>query len=137
MGYEGQDFSDIAGGVSPAFIDALYTRFKASPDSVEPGWRGFFEGLENGASGPSWLTICSSVGPPEKASSASAALAYVESTASAPRAAWRLGAAASADARAAMAGARVHPRPQPRSRRGSTRSSAPCLGLARARLGRA
>ena len=48
MGYEGQDFSDIAGGVSPAFIEALYTRFKASPDSVEPGWRGFFEGLEGG-----------------------------------------------------------------------------------------
>ncbi|WP_231731708.1 2-oxoglutarate dehydrogenase E1 subunit family protein, partial [Sphingomonas sp. CCH5-D11] len=46
MGYEGQDFSDIAGGVSPAFIDALYARFKASPDSVEPGWRAFFEGLE-------------------------------------------------------------------------------------------
>ena len=23
MGYEGQDFSDIAGGVSPAFIEAL------------------------------------------------------------------------------------------------------------------
>ena len=54
MGYEGQDFSDIAGGVSPAFIEALYTRFKASPDSVEPGWRGFFEGLEGSASGPSW-----------------------------------------------------------------------------------
>ena len=54
MGYEGQDFADIAGGVSPAFIDALYARYKVSPDSVEPGWRGFFEGLENGATGPSW-----------------------------------------------------------------------------------
>jgi 2-oxoglutarate dehydrogenase E1 component len=56
MGYEGQDFSDIAGGVSPAFIDALYARFKASPDTVEPGWRGFFEGLEGALSGPSWAS---------------------------------------------------------------------------------
>ncbi|MFA6113143.1 MAG: 2-oxoglutarate dehydrogenase E1 component [Sphingomonas sp.] len=54
MGYEGQDFADIAGGVSPAFIDALYARYKVSPDSVEPGWRGFFEGLEGNATGPSW-----------------------------------------------------------------------------------
>ena len=54
MGYEGQDFSDIAGGVSPAFIEALYARYQASPDSVEPQWRGLFEGLEGGASGPSW-----------------------------------------------------------------------------------
>ena len=54
MGYEGQDFSDIAGGVSPAFIDALYARYKVSPDSVEPGWRSFFEGLEGAASRPSW-----------------------------------------------------------------------------------
>jgi len=54
MGYEGQDFSDIAGGVSPAFIDALYARYKTSPDSVEPGWRGFFEGLEGAVSHPSW-----------------------------------------------------------------------------------
>ena len=56
MGYEGQDFSDIAGGVSPAFIDALYARYKASPDSVEPGWRGFFEGLEGAMNRPSWAS---------------------------------------------------------------------------------
>ena len=55
MGYEGQDFSDIAGGVSPAFIDALYQRYKSSPDSVEPQWRSMFEGLE-GAQGPSWAS---------------------------------------------------------------------------------
>ena len=54
MGYEGQDFSDIAGHVSPAFIDALYARYKSSPGSVEPGWQSFFEGLENSMSGPSW-----------------------------------------------------------------------------------
>ena len=56
MGYEGQDFSDIAGGVSPAFVDALYARYKQSPDSVEPAWRGMFEGLEQSASGPSWAS---------------------------------------------------------------------------------
>jgi len=54
MGYEGQDFSEIAAGVSPAFVESLYARYKVSPDSVEPGWRGFFEGLEGSAQGPSW-----------------------------------------------------------------------------------
>jgi 2-oxoglutarate dehydrogenase E1 component len=54
MGYEGQDFSEIAAAVSPAFVETLYARFKTSPDSVEPGWRGFFEGLEGSAQGPSW-----------------------------------------------------------------------------------
>ena len=54
MGYEGQDFTDIAAGVSPAFVDSLYARFKADPASVEAGWRGFFEGLEGSAQGPSW-----------------------------------------------------------------------------------
>ncbi|PCD02844.1 2-oxoglutarate dehydrogenase E1 component [Sphingomonas spermidinifaciens] len=54
MGYEGQDFADVAGGVSPAFIDTLYARYKADPASVEDGWRAFFDGLENVVSGPSW-----------------------------------------------------------------------------------
>lgn len=54
MGYEGQDFAEIAGGVSPAFIETLYARFKESPDSVEPQWRSWFEGLEGSAQGPSW-----------------------------------------------------------------------------------
>ena len=54
MGFEGQDFSDIAGVVSPAFIDTLYARYKSAPDSVEPGWRTFFEGLEGASSTPSW-----------------------------------------------------------------------------------
>ncbi|MBX9857975.1 MAG: 2-oxoglutarate dehydrogenase E1 component [Sphingomonas sp.] len=54
MGYEGQDFEALAGSVSPAFIDSLYARYQASPDSVEPAWRGFFEGLEAASSGPSW-----------------------------------------------------------------------------------
>jgi 2-oxoglutarate dehydrogenase E1 component len=54
MGYENNDFSDIATGVSPAFIEQLYARYKASPDSVEPGWRGMFEGLEGSNAGPSW-----------------------------------------------------------------------------------
>ena len=54
MGYEGQDFSDIAAGVSPAFVETLYARFREKPDSVESGWRAFFEGLEGSATGPSW-----------------------------------------------------------------------------------
>ena len=54
MGYEGQDFGDIAGGVSPAFIEALYARYQASPDSVEPAWRAMFEGLD-GRAAPSWI----------------------------------------------------------------------------------
>src|SRR3982751_3512329 len=54
MGYEGQDFSEIAGGVSPAFVETLYKRFQESPDSVEPSWRGWFEGLESGPSVASW-----------------------------------------------------------------------------------
>jgi 2-oxoglutarate dehydrogenase E1 component len=54
MGYEGQDFSEIAGGVSPAFVETLYKRFKSDPASVEAGWRGWFEGLESTVTGPSW-----------------------------------------------------------------------------------
>ncbi|PZO72012.1 MAG: 2-oxoglutarate dehydrogenase E1 component [Sphingomonas taxi] len=54
MGYEGQDFSDIAAGVSPAFVETLYAKFNADPASVEAGWRAFFEGLEGSAQGPSW-----------------------------------------------------------------------------------
>lgn len=54
MGYEGLDFDDIAGGVSPGFVEALYKRYKTDPNSIEPGWRSWFEGLEHSASGPSW-----------------------------------------------------------------------------------
>ena len=57
MGYEGQDFSDIAAGVSPAFVETLYAHFRDRPDSVEPGWRAFFEGLEGFAAGPSWSSL--------------------------------------------------------------------------------
>ncbi|GAA4770732.1 2-oxoglutarate dehydrogenase E1 component [Stakelama sediminis] len=54
MGYEGLDFADIAGGVSPAFVETLYDKYKRDPGSVEPGWREWFDGLENTAQGPSW-----------------------------------------------------------------------------------
>ncbi|MDV3457886.1 2-oxoglutarate dehydrogenase E1 component [Sphingomonas sp. HF-S4] len=54
MGYEGLDFEQIAGGVSPAFIETLYRRYQADPAGIEPQWQQFFEGLENTASGPSW-----------------------------------------------------------------------------------
>ncbi len=53
MGYEGQDFSDIAAGVSPAFVETLYVKYNADPASVDSGWRAFFEGLET-AQNPSW-----------------------------------------------------------------------------------
>ncbi|MBA4047958.1 MAG: 2-oxoglutarate dehydrogenase E1 component, partial [Sphingomonas sp.] len=54
MGNESHDFETLAGSVSPAFIDTLYARFKASPDGVDPGWRAHLAGLEAVASGPSW-----------------------------------------------------------------------------------
>ncbi|SUJ36227.1 Uncharacterised protein [Sphingomonas paucimobilis] len=54
MGYEGQDFSDIAAGVSPAFIEALYAKYQADSSSVDAGWRSFFDGLEQGVGAPSW-----------------------------------------------------------------------------------
>ncbi len=54
MGYEGQEFSDIAAGVSPAFIETLYAKYQADQSSVDAGWRTFFEGLEQGVGAPSW-----------------------------------------------------------------------------------
>jgi 2-oxoglutarate dehydrogenase E1 component len=54
MGFEGQDFGDIAAGVSPAFIETLYARYKTSPESVEPAWRNLFDGLDGVAQSPSW-----------------------------------------------------------------------------------
>ncbi|WOK35595.1 2-oxoglutarate dehydrogenase E1 component [Sphingomonas sp. C3-2] len=53
MGYEGQDFDEIA-GVSPGFVEGLYRVYQTHPDNVEPAWRAWFEGLESAASGPSW-----------------------------------------------------------------------------------
>ncbi|MBX3593244.1 2-oxoglutarate dehydrogenase E1 component [Sphingomonas sp.] len=54
MGAEGLDFAEIAGGVSPAFVETLYAKWKANPSAVEPGWRAWFDGLEGAVSGPSW-----------------------------------------------------------------------------------
>lgn len=54
MGAEGLDFADIAGGVSPAFVETLYAKWKADPASVEAGWREWFDGLEGSVTGPSW-----------------------------------------------------------------------------------
>lgn len=53
MGYEGQDFDDIA-GVSPGFVEGLYRVYQTQPDKVEPQWRTFFEGLDTAVAGPSW-----------------------------------------------------------------------------------
>jgi 2-oxoglutarate dehydrogenase E1 component len=53
MGYEGLDFDAVA-GVSPAFVESLYAKYRQDPGSVEPGWQAWFEGLEGAVSGPSW-----------------------------------------------------------------------------------
>ncbi|KQN80046.1 2-oxoglutarate dehydrogenase subunit E1 [Sphingomonas sp. Leaf62] len=53
MGYEGQDF-DIAAGVSPAFVETLYGRYRENPSSVDAGWRQWFDGLEGATQHPSW-----------------------------------------------------------------------------------
>ena len=53
MGYEGQDF-DIAAGVSPAFVETLYGRYRDDPSSVDAGWRQWFDGLEGAVQHPSW-----------------------------------------------------------------------------------
>ena len=54
MRAESLDFADIAGGVSPAFVETLYAKWKADPTSVEAGWREWFDGLEGTVNGPSW-----------------------------------------------------------------------------------
>ena len=53
MGAERQDFADIATGVSPAYIESLYQRYRQAPGGVDPAWRGFFDGLGD-AHTPSW-----------------------------------------------------------------------------------
>ena len=53
MGYEGLDFDSIE-GVSPSFVEALYARYRTDPDAIEPGWRTYFDGLEQAVTGPSW-----------------------------------------------------------------------------------
>ena len=53
MGFEGQEFDGVE-GVSPGFVEALYRRYLTSPQSIDPAWRNWFEGVEQTASGPSW-----------------------------------------------------------------------------------
>ncbi len=53
MGIEGLGFDELE-GVSPSFAEALYRRYRADPQSVEQGWRDYFQSLENTLSGPSW-----------------------------------------------------------------------------------
>jgi 2-oxoglutarate dehydrogenase complex dehydrogenase (E1) component-like enzyme len=40
--------------VSPSFAEALYRRYRADPQSVDPDWRDYFQALEATVSGPSW-----------------------------------------------------------------------------------
>ncbi|UAK25980.1 2-oxoglutarate dehydrogenase E1 component [Sphingomonas nostoxanthinifaciens] len=53
MGFEGQSFDGLE-GVSPSFAEALYRRYRADPQSVEAGWRAYFETLESSVAAPSW-----------------------------------------------------------------------------------
>ncbi|PTQ10864.1 2-oxoglutarate dehydrogenase E1 component [Sphingomonas oleivorans] len=53
MGIEGIGFDGLE-GVSPSFVEALYQRYRADPQSVDGDWRGYFAGLETTVSGPSW-----------------------------------------------------------------------------------
>ena len=53
MGIDKLDLRDVE-GVSPSFVEALYRKYAADPGSVEAGWRGWFEGLEDNLGGPSW-----------------------------------------------------------------------------------
>jgi len=53
MGIEGLGFDELE-GVSPSFAEALYRRYRADPQSVEQGWRDYFQSLEATVSGPSW-----------------------------------------------------------------------------------
>ena len=53
MGIEGLGFDELE-GVSPSFAEALYRRYRADPQSVEPDWRDYFKALEATVSGPSW-----------------------------------------------------------------------------------
>ncbi|MBU6280998.1 hypothetical protein KGQ64_02065, partial [bacterium] len=42
--------SDYVNRDNADLVDELYRRFQADPQSVEPNWRAFFEGLELGLS---------------------------------------------------------------------------------------
>jgi 2-oxoglutarate dehydrogenase E1 component len=53
MGIEGVGFDGLE-GVSPSFAEALYRRYRNDPQSVEAGWRDYFQSLEATVSGPSW-----------------------------------------------------------------------------------
>lgn len=57
----GADLDNLAKleGVSPAFVESLYDKYKTSPDSVDAGWQAYFDALESGIAGaddmqPSW-----------------------------------------------------------------------------------
>ncbi|MCH8684641.1 2-oxoglutarate dehydrogenase E1 component [Pedomonas mirosovicensis] len=57
MGYEG-DLPQGIEGASAAFIEALYEKYQADRNSVDPSWQRYFAGLELAAgatkAGPSW-----------------------------------------------------------------------------------
>ncbi len=54
MGHE--DFPVAIEGVSPAYVEQLYDRYRANPASIEPGWARYFGSVDAAVSsgGPSW-----------------------------------------------------------------------------------
>ncbi len=45
---------DMLEGVSPSYVQSLYRLWSKDPDSIDPAWQLWFEGLETAMSGPSW-----------------------------------------------------------------------------------
>jgi 2-oxoglutarate dehydrogenase E1 component len=48
------DVTALLEGVSPAYLQSLHARYAADPNSVDPAWRRWLEGLEATAAVPSW-----------------------------------------------------------------------------------
>ncbi|GER01723.1 hypothetical protein JCM17845_23460 [Iodidimonas gelatinilytica] len=44
------ELPDMLSGASSAFVESLYDRYTADPQSVDESWRGYFDRLEKGAS---------------------------------------------------------------------------------------
>ena len=49
------DATSFLSGTNAAFIEGLYAQFLAQPDSVDAGWRAYFEGLGEQGLGPTQL----------------------------------------------------------------------------------
>jgi 2-oxoglutarate dehydrogenase E1 component len=65
VSYMTRDYSYVF-NAHPEFIDAMYQRYKVSPDSVEEGWRVFFNGFDFGQNGTGSAAEKSSISNVEK-----------------------------------------------------------------------